>query len=68
MANRVRHRQVSPERIAKVAEAMKARGLSVAIKLGTDGSVLLTESDGAALKSEPEGDAEAIWNRALGIQ
>ncbi len=67
MSARQRLRQISPQRIARVAEALRARGLPVAIKLGTDGSVILTDSDGAALSLVPKDDAADEWAK-LGIQ
>jgi hypothetical protein len=67
MTARVRHRRVSDERIIKLMALAKARGLSVAIKLGTDGSAVLTDSDGAALSLVPKDDAADEWAK-LGIQ
>jgi hypothetical protein len=68
MTARVRHRRVSDERIIKLMALAKARGLSVAIKLGTDGSAVLTDAADLGATSEPEEDAVGAWDRALGIQ
>ena len=66
---RQRYRQVSPERIAKVAEALHARGLPCAVKLTTDGSALLLTGEGAESLMPMEADAVNEWDEVLpGVQ